>query len=45
MGLMDKADDMKRELQEKRESTDLDEKALEKLRNRNKSQDEQIDKD
>lgn len=44
MGLMDKADDIKREMQEKRESTDIDDKALEKLRNRNKNE-EQPDKD
>lgn len=45
MGLLDKADDMKKKLEEKRDSTDLDDKALEKLRNRNKNQDEHTDKD
>lgn len=45
MGLMDKAKDIKRQMQEKRESTDIDDKALEKLRNRQRSQEEQIDKD
>jgi hypothetical protein len=44
MGLMDNADDMKRKMQEKRDSTELDDKALEKLRNRNKNE-EQTDKD